>query len=460
MKPNKKIHFEISERKILLRLVDVFFVLLTLYFISEFFRFDYFAVRVDNFYWTIVLAIYLNLVGTVFEMYNLQVASNRFQVTKSIILTTSVTTLFYLLTPFYTPVLPSNRLQIILFFLSILFALLLWRNLYIVFLASNRFIKRVLFIGSSKKVEALVFELSIGNPHYMVKGFVATDERKTATLLPQISLSDLESYVKEHAISEIVVANGSRKTMDVALYDLLLKLLENGVVIRQYDDVYESGTYRLPIHFDDKELYKFFPFSRSNQNKLYQLYTRIFDVVFAIIGLLSLVIILPFVFLFNLIWNKGPLFYKQERVGRNGIPFKIVKLRTMVVNAEQNGAVFASTNDNRITAFGRLLRKSRLDEVPQFINVLKGEMALIGPRPERPVFVDKIAASIPMYQTRHVIKPGLTGWAQVNYSYGENLEDSLMKLRYDLYYIKHRSLFLDINIIVKTLSTVLFFRGQ
>jgi exopolysaccharide biosynthesis polyprenyl glycosylphosphotransferase len=460
MKPNKKIHFEISERKILLRLVDVFFVLLTLYFISEFFRFDYFAVRVDNFYWTIVLAIYLNLVGTVFEMYNLQVASNRFQVTKSIILTTSVTTLFYLLTPFYTPVLPSNRLQIILFFLSILFALLLWRNLYIVFLASNRFIKRVLFIGSSKKVEALVFELSIGNPHYMVKGFVATDERKTATSLPQISLSDLESYVKEHAISEIVVANGSRKTMDVALYDLLLKLLENGVVIRQYDDVYESGTYRLPIHFDDKELYKFFPFSRSNQNKLYQLYTRIFDVVFAIIGLLSLVIILPFVFLFNLIWNKGPLFYKQERVGRNGVPFNIVKLRTMVVNAEQNGAVFASTNDSRITTFGKLLRKSRLDEVPQFINVLKGEMALIGPRPERPVFVDKIAASIPMYQTRHVIKPGLTGWAQVNYSYGENLEDSLMKLRYDLYYIKHRSLFLDINIIVKTLSTVLFFRGQ
>lgn len=460
MKPNKKIHFEISERKILLRLVDVFFVLLTLYFISEFFRFDYFAVRVDNFYWTIVLAIYLNLVGTVFEMYNLQVASNRFQVTKSIILTTSVTTLFYLLTPFYTPVLPSNRLQIILFFLSILFALLLWRNLYIVFLASNRFIKRVLFIGSSKKVEALVFELSIGNPHYMVKGFVATDERKTATSLPQISLSDLESYVKEHAISEIVVANGSRKTMDVALYDLLLKLLENGVVIRQYDDVYESGTYRLPIHFDDKELYKFFPFSRSNQNKLYQLYTRIFDVVFAIIGLLSLVIILPFVFLFNLIWNRGPLFYKQERVGRNGVPFKIVKLRTMVVNAEQNGAVFASTNDSRITAFGKLLRKSRLDEVPQFINVLKGEMALIGPRPERPVFVEKIAASIPMYQTRHVIKPGLTGWAQVNYSYGENLEDSLMKLRYDLYYIKHRSLFLDINIIVKTLSTVLFFRGQ
>lgn len=106
------------------------------------------------------------------------------------------------------------------------------------------------------------------------------------------------------------------------------------------------------------------------------------------------------------------------------------------------------------------MRKSRLDEVPQFINVLKGEMAIIGPRPERSVFVEQIAENIPLYKTRHVIKPGLTGWAQVNYPYGVNLEDSLMKLRYDLYYIKHRSLFLDINIVVKTLSTVLFFRGQ
>ena len=132
----------------------------------------------------------------------------------------------------------------------------------------------------------------------------------------------------------------------------------------------------------------------------------------------------------------------------------------MVSDAEKNGAVFATVNDSRITPFGKFLRKTRLDELPQFINVLKGEMAIIGPRPERPIFVHEISASIPLYQTRHVIKPGLTGWAQVNYSYGSSLEDSLMKLRYDLYYIKHRSLFLDLNIVVKTMSTVLFFRGQ
>lgn len=132
----------------------------------------------------------------------------------------------------------------------------------------------------------------------------------------------------------------------------------------------------------------------------------------------------------------------------------------MVKNAEKGGAVFATTNDSRITKFGKILRKSRMDELPQFINILKGEMAVIGPRPERPVFVNEIAEVMPFYETRHVIKPGLTGWAQVNYSYGETIDDSLIKLQYDLYYIKHRSLFLDVNIIFKTLSTVLLYKGQ
>lgn len=294
----------------------------------------------------------------------------------------------------------------------------------------------------------------------MLEALYQRMKEKKETIFPEISVEDIENFVYEKGISEIVVTNDSNKIISVELYDQLLRLLEQGVVIKQYADVYESSTYRLPIHFEDRELYKFFPFSRSNQNKVYLFYTRLFDVVFSIIGLVLLLGLLPFVILLNLIGNKGPLFYKQERVGRNGEVFKIVKLRTMVVDAEKNGAVFAKVNDSRITPIGRLLRKSRLDEVPQFINVLKGEMAIIGPRPERSVFVEQIAENIPLYKTRHVIKPGLTGWAQVNYPYGENLEDSLMKLRYDLYYIKHRSLFLDINIVVKTLSTVLFFRGQ
>jgi lipopolysaccharide/colanic/teichoic acid biosynthesis glycosyltransferase len=172
------------------------------------------------------------------------------------------------------------------------------------------------------------------------------------------------------------------------------------------------------------------------------------------------VVLLPVILIGNLIGNRGNLFYTQKRVGKNGVVFDILKFRTMVRNAEKQGAVFTTTNDSRITPFGKFLRKTRIDEFPQFINILKGDMGVIGPRPERPVFVEKIAEVMPFYETRHVIKPGLTGWAQVNYSYGDSIEDSLVKLQYDLYYIKHRSIFLDINIIVKTFSTVLFYRGQ
>jgi lipopolysaccharide/colanic/teichoic acid biosynthesis glycosyltransferase len=132
----------------------------------------------------------------------------------------------------------------------------------------------------------------------------------------------------------------------------------------------------------------------------------------------------------------------------------------MVENAEKGNPVFSSPNDFRVTSFGKFMRKTRIDEIPQFINIIKGDMGIIGPRPERPFFVKEISEIMPFYETRHLIKPGLSGWAQVNYSYGESIEDSLIKLQYDLYYIKHRSIFLDINIAIKTIGTVLFYRGQ
>jgi exopolysaccharide biosynthesis polyprenyl glycosylphosphotransferase len=457
---SQKIHFEISERKILLRFIDLFFTIFILVLIGHYFQFDYFRVSQSNFYWTIILAIYLLFFGTIFEMYNLQTASNRFQISKSIILTSSFTVLFYLLTPFYTPVLPSNRLQILLFFFSILFSLSLWRYIYIVFLASNRFMKKVLFVGNSKDIDVLVAELSKFNPHYHVVGYLAVGESSVDAHVKRVLEEDLDEFVYKNYVSEIVVISSKNKLTSIDLYNKLLSLLEKGIVIRKYNQVYESSTYRLPIHFDDKELYKFFPFSRSNQNKLYVYFNRIFDIALSLVGLFFFFLVTPVLWLVNLFFNKGSFFYTQERIGKNGVPFTIYKMRTMVPNAEQNGAVFATVNDVRITSFGKFLRKTRFDELPQFINVLKGDMAIIGPRPERQVFVDEISATIPLYQSRHVIKPGLTGWAQVNYSYGASLEDSLMKLQYDLYYIKHRSLFLDINIVIKTVSTILFFRGQ
>lgn len=170
--------------------------------------------------------------------------------------------------------------------------------------------------------------------------------------------------------------------------------------------------------------------------------------------------LIPFVFIGNLIWSRGSLFYKQERVGAKGELFKIIKFRSMVTKAEQNGAQWAVKNDARITPFGKFLRKMRIDEIPQFWNILKGEMSMIGPRPERPEFVKELEQQIPLYAIRHVIKPGLTGWAQVMYPYAATIEEQKKKLRYDLYYIKKRSLFLDFKIVIKTINTVLYFKGQ
>jgi exopolysaccharide biosynthesis polyprenyl glycosylphosphotransferase len=464
MKKYKKIHFEVSERKILLRIFDVISVLLSLYLVGVVFEFNYFNISETNFYWTIVLGIYLNFIGSVFEMYNLQVASNQFQVIKSIILTTSITVLFYLLTPFYTPVLPDNRLQIIIFFIAILIALFVWRMIYVRFFASNRFSKKVILICDKEQLKELVYALEDADPHYRVLGFVNSDSADTKTnddiKIKNIDINNLEVFAKKNSISEVVVASQKTDGITVNLYNQLIHLLENGYIIREYTQVYENITQRIPVQYVSRDFYRYFPFSRSNQNHFYLSIVRFFEIVFSLTGLLIGVIILPIILIGNLFGNRGKLFYIQERVGKNGKIFNIVKYRTMVKNAEVKGAVFATINDSRVTPFGKIMRKSRMDEIPQFINILKGDMAVIGPRPERPIFVNEIAEVMPFYETRHVIKPGLTGWAQVNYSYGATIEDSLIKLQYDLYYIKHRSIFLDVNIIFKTLSTVLLYRGQ
>ncbi len=464
MKSNKKIHFEVSERKILLKIFDVIFVLLSLYIISSIFDFKYFTFSASNFYWTIVLAIYLNIFGSVFEMYNLQIASNQFQIVKSIILTTSTTVLIYLLTPIYTPQLPSNRMQIIIFFLAILISLLLWRIFYVKFLASHRFVKNAVLVCDKEQLFELVTGLENADPHYKIIGFVNSDGDDAFKVklngIKSIKTNGLEHFVRNNSVSEIVIASQKTEGITVSLYNQLIHLLENGFIIREYTQVYEAITQRIPVQYVSRDFYRYFPFSRSNQNHLYLLVSRLVEISFSIIGLLIGLLFFPIIAIGNFIANRGKLFYTQERVGKNGEVFNIYKYRTMVKNAEQNGAVFTTINDSRITSFGKFLRKTRLDEFPQFINILKGDMAIIGPRPERPIFVTEIAEVMPFYETRHVVKPGLTGWAQVNYAYGDSIEDSLMKLQYDLYYIKHRSIFLDINIIIKTFSTVLFYRGQ
>ena len=464
IKKNNKIHFEVSERKLLLRFFDVFFVLAALRICGNFLDLNYLDVTTTHFYYGLFLALYINVIGTVFEMYNLQVASNQFQILKSTILTASTTVLFYLLTPIFSAELPSNRLQILLFYFAVLFALLLWRILYVKFLASNRFVQNILLIGDKEQLPQLILGLESADPHYRIVAYVESENSGNDDLgypfLQYVKTEDLVQFINENSLFEIVIASQKTEDITVELYQQLLHLLESGHTIREYNQVYEDKTQRIPVHYITRDFYKFFPFSRSNNNQFYLVGTKIVEILVSLFGLAFGVLLVPFLLFGNAIGNRGKLFYTQERVGKNGKLFSILKFRTMIENAEAQGVVFSSPNDRRITPLGKFLRRSRIDEIPQFVNILKGDMAVIGPRPERPFFVKEISEIMPFYETRHVIKPGLTGWAQVNYSYGESIEDSLVKLQYDLYYIKHRSIFLDMNIVIKTISTVLFYRGQ
>jgi len=463
MPQGSSIHFEISERKILLRIFDILVVLGMLYLVGNIFDFDYFQITKDRWIWPFVLGLYLTIFASVFELYDLQKASKFEVVVQNIILASSITVLFYLLTPFYTPVLPGNRLQIVYFYLSINIALFVWRYAYVSLIATPRFHKRVLLIAHERDVNDIVASLHKSDPNYRVLGYINTAKKIDEDLevdLIEYKPNNVAGIIEEHQVSEIVIANNASDKITVGLYNQLLQLLEQGVPIREYTQIYEELTHRVPVQHVDKDFYRFFPFSRSNQNKLYLFFHRLLDLLFSILGLVFGLLISPIIIIGNLIGNRGPIFYTQMRVGKNGNHFRIYKLRSMVKDAERFGAQFAQANDTRVTRFGKFLRRSRFDEIPQFINVIKGDMSVIGPRPERPEFVKELAEKIPFYEVRHLVKPGVTGWAQVNHKYGTGAEDALEKLQYDLYYIKKRSLFLDISIVIKTLSTIIFFRGQ
>lgn len=457
-------HFEISERRILLLVFDAAFLLSSLYALSLVFDYNYFVFDASNVFRIILFLSYIYIFGVIFEMYNLQVASSQLQILQSVIFTATSASLAYLFTPILSPELPKQRLVIVIFYFTILVTLLLWRLFYVYFLASHRFSQNVVLICDQNQVEELVLGLENVDPHYKIIGFVNSDsiseENSNFHYVKEVKKNDLETFVAKNQVSEIVIASQKTDGITPDLYQQLLHLLESGNIIREYTQVYESKTQRIPVHYIARDFYRFFPFSRSNSNKLYQFLVRFLEFLFSLLGILVSILFIPLIFIGNFFGNKGPLFYTQERVGKNGIIFKIYKFRTMVENSESNGVVFATSNDRRVTPFGKMMRKSRIDELPQFFNVLKGDMAVIGPRPERPFFVEEIARVMPFYETRHVIKPGLTGWAQVNYSYGESIEESLIKLQYDLYYIKHRSIFLDLSITFKTITTVLFYRGQ
>jgi sugar transferase (PEP-CTERM system associated) len=269
--------------------------------------------------------------------------------------------------------------------------------------------------------------------------------------------SDIACLVDEYDVDRIVVAVKDRRGK-LPTDELLNLTLSGRVAVEDCASYYERLTGKIATEMLRPS---WLIFSRGNRfSDLARHIRRVVNAGLAVVGFILSLPIMMMVAIAIKLESRGPIFYTQERVGKNGRTFKIIKFRSMRVDAEQvSGPVWAGEDDPRVTLVGRIIRRLRFDELPQFINVLRGDMNFVGPRPERPVFVEQLSEIIPYYSQRHLVKPGLTGWAQIKYPYGSSVEDAIEKLMYDLYYIKNQSLLLDAMIVFETIKTVLFGRG-
>jgi sugar transferase (PEP-CTERM system associated) len=336
-----------------------------------------------------------------------------------------------------------------------------WRIAIHWFLGHPGIGERILIVGSgSAAIEIAREVLGRRDAGYRVLGFVDSNPELVGKSLinPRVVglTNDLEEIVKREGVDRIVVSMGERRGHFPS--DQLLRLsLSGNVSIEEGASFYERLTGR--VHLDMLRPSWLIFSSRGRQARMNAFVRSAFHRTVALLGaILSLPIAILTVILIKLD-SRGPVLYKQERVGRNGRPFTLMKFRSMRTDAEKDGPVWARSEDDRVTRVGRVIRKIRIDEIPQFWNILKGEMSFVGPRPERPHFVSQLAEEIPYYEQRHLIAPGLTGWAQIKYPYGSSIEDARQKLQYDLYYIKNQSLVLDAAILFETVKTILFGRG-
>jgi len=339
--------------------------------------------------------------------------------------------------------------------------MVLWRISIHWFLGHPGFGERILIVGSGKFAVEMASEvLNRPDAGYRIVGFVGTDADLLGKSLinPRVIglTDDLDQIVKRENIDRIVVAMGERRGQ-LPTNKLLQLSLTGQVTIEEGASFYERVTGRVSLSMLRPSWLIFT--GRGRQAKLAELTRATVHWLVALIGaILSLPIVLLTAVLIKL-ESRGPVFYKQERIGKNGRTFVLTKFRSMRVDAEQDGPVWASKRDSRTTRVGRVIRKVRIDEIPQFWNILKGEMSFVGPRPERPHFVAQLAEEIPFYEQRHLIAPGLTGWAQIKYPYGASIEDARQKLQYDLFYIKNQGLILDAIILFETIKIILFGRG-
>jgi len=395
------------------------------------------------------------------ELYNLKVTDTYLEL--GLRLTKAIGIASILLALIYYCV-PSLMMGRGIFFVSLLFLVLLvvpWRYAYNWVLRNKMFAERVMMIGHGNLCREIIHEInSRPDSGYQVAGVVSSNSSSPSSFFQDIPVFAMDAAICELAnnlhANRIIVAMDERRGK-LPTKDLLRCKME-GIKIQEGETLYEELTGKL---FVEKLNPGWLIFSDGfRKPKMTRLVKRVTGFVMAgalvlltlpLIGIIALAIKLD---------SKGPVFFKQNRCGVDGRPFSVLKFRSMIDDAEAScGPRWATDDDWRVTRVGRILRKYRLDELPQIWNVLKGEMSFVGPRPERPEFVEKLTEMIPYYSQRHTVKPGITGWAQVSYRYGSSVEDALEKLKYDLFYAKNMSLAMDVMILFRTIKIVLLKSG-
>jgi sugar transferase (PEP-CTERM system associated) len=420
----------------------------------------------DNylFVYALVFALLNQLSSLALGLYNSKLRVNFRGVLRRLLMCVAVA--FFILTminPFYgDQVLPIEILAFASLVSFIVISFFRYFTFQVDFFGFNKRVVLVLGAGERASIIERRMRRDVDRQNFSVHGYVIMDDDLEEGIKEETRISlegSLVNYALEHDIDEIVVASDERRNN--LPVDELFACKIRGIEITEILDFIERETGQIAVNLIYPS-WVIYSNGFASVNHLRNSLDWVFNAVMAVVLFtVTWPVMLITIFLMKLDEGfRAPIFYLQERVGVDGEPFNIIKFRSMRLDAEKFGAQMASENDPRITKIGNFLRKYRIDELPQMYNVIRGDMGFVGPRPERPEFVQSLIKNIPYYNERHNVKPGLTGWAQLKYPYGATEADSLEKLTYDLYYIKHRSFMLDLLILVRTVEIVLFGKGR
>jgi exopolysaccharide biosynthesis polyprenyl glycosylphosphotransferase len=397
------------------------------------------------------------------EIYDLKRASRRGDTVRGVAIAAAISLVFYLLIYFTSTPNSMPRWGVSAFIVLSSSLTILWRLFYIRVFTAPQFMRRVLIVGAGRAGSTLAnIVKDTWPPPFFLAGLIDDDQDKHGAVIDGFQVlgdsSQLMTIIEQEHITDLVFAISGN--MIPGTFQTILAAEEKGIEVTTMPTMYEELLGRVPIQLLQSDWILRSFVDQVHASELFELAKRLLDILGSLVGMGILIFILPFVALGILIDDGGPIFYIQDRLGKNGRVYKIIKFRTMRNDKEDDTQPHPTVeNDSRITRIGSFLRKSHLDEFPQFINILNGDMSLVGPRAERLELVNELQAGVPFYRARLLVKPGLTGWAQINYGYASTVNETIIKLEYDLYYIKHRSILLDIVILIRTVGTVLGFRG-